>query len=128
MRGTGSEDECTLSYGAAVRDLTTGRAVPMAAAPTLGDDVWTLVHSVTTGADGRTVVGFGTEMQSCSGQVLRGAAYAVEGTRWTPVARGAAWAAKGPDGDLATVSADGILTVGTRRVATGVRLAAWSPS
>jgi hypothetical protein len=127
MRGTGDDDECTLDYGAAVRDLTTGRAVPMGATPTLGDDVWTLVRSVTTGADGRTVAGFGTEMESCGGQPLRGAAYAAAGGRWTLVARGATWAATGPVGDLATLSAEGVLTVGGRRVATGVRIAAWSP-
>ena len=127
MRGSGIEDECTLDFGVAVRDLATGGAVPMATPPTLGDDVWTLVRTVTTGTDGRTVVGFGTEIESCGGQEPRGAAYAADGERWTPVARDATWAATGPDGSLATISAGGVLTVGGRRVATGVRFAAWSP-
>jgi hypothetical protein len=127
LRGTGNDDECTLDYGAAVRDLTTGRPVPTAAVPSLGGDVFTLVHSVTTGADGRTVVGLGTEMQSCGGQPLRANAYTVDGGRWTLVAKGAHWAATGPDGSLATISAEGVLAVGTRRVAEGVRIAVWSP-
>ena len=118
-------DECELVFTAVVRDLTAGREVATEV-PSLGDDVVTVVHTVTTGPDGRTVVGLSTELGGCA-QPSRAAAYALDGDRWTLVARGASWAASDADGRLATLTMDGVLAVAGRRIATGVRLAAWSP-
>lgn len=124
--GTGQAGEdCTLSLTVAVRDLAGGREVPTRA-PTLGDDVFTAVDAVTTGGDGRLVVGFTTEIGGCGGDG-RAAAYALSGDRWTLVARGAEWAATSSDGRLATKSISGDLTVAGHRVASGVARAVWSP-
>lgn len=124
--GTGlAGADCTLWLTVAVRDLAAGREIPTRA-PTLGDDVFTAVDAVTTGGDGRLVVGFTTEIGGCAGED-RAAAYALSGDRWTLVAQGAEWAATSSDGRLATKSISGDLHVAGRRIATGVARAVWSP-
>lgn len=117
--------ECDLGFALVVRDLVANRELPIPA-PAFPGDVLTVYGDVTTGPDGRTVVGLTSEAGGCS-QEPGGAAYVLDGDRWRLLARNATWAATGPGGDLATIDHKDVLRVGGRRVATGVVRAVWSP-
>ena len=123
--GTTTETECDLGFDVVVRSLPDGRVVRTGPMPSLGDDVLTVADSVTDGAEGRVVVGFGTELGGCS-QDARSATYALVRDRWVEVHDGVRWSAVGRDGRVATISTDDVLRIEGEVVARGVTHAAWA--
>lgn len=116
--------KCDLSFEVVVRDLAAGRVVP-APVPPLPGDVLAVADTITTGPDGRTVLGLTSELGGCP-QPRRAAAYVLQGDHWAKLGPGVTWVATGVDLRRASLTLDGDLAINGRRVGRGVEVAAWA--